>query len=230
MNWNAIFGIACIVAFFVPVGVILAHRFYTHRSLAALFLYFLLMGSFNLVSRGFIPASLEFIVYFNLVCNYLDAPLMLTTLLFFCPSKPRQKPVRILIALVVVYEVVVSFFEGFQDAALVYILGPGISVVLCYAIYLFVNQVKFSILHRKNQGRVFMLAAICFLYSCYGLIYYFYYVQHTQFKNDVLTVYYISSSVASVVMAMGIHLMRKRLKELQQLRITRRELALFFGN
>lgn len=230
MNWNAIFGITCIVGFFVPVGVVLVNRFYVHRSLVALMIYFGLTGIYNIMSRGFIPVSTSFLNNFNLICNYADAPLMLTSLLFFCPNKQRQNFVKVLIGIFIGYEIVITILEGFNLNALVYILGPGIFLVFGYALYLFVRQVKFSIMHRKSHGKIFMLSSILFAYSCYALIYYFYYIQHTEFKADVMVLYYISSSIASFTMGYGLHILRKRIKELQMLRVTRKELQLFFGH
>jgi NADH:ubiquinone oxidoreductase subunit K len=107
-------------------------------------------------------------------------------------------------------------------------MGPGVGVVLLYSFYLFVRQIKFSIFHGKNHGRVLMLISIVFDFSCYGLIYFFQYIQKTPFQNDVFRLYYISSIVSSVLMAIGLHMMRVRMKELQSLKTTRKELALIF--
>jgi hypothetical protein len=108
-------------------------------------------------------------------------------------------------------------------------MGPGIILVLVYTFYLFVKQVKFSIMHRKNQGRIVMLAAILFAYACYFLIYYFYYILRTPYKDDVMLLYYLSSTIGSVLMTIGLHLIRKRIRELQTLKVTRKELSMFFG-
>jgi hypothetical protein len=90
--------------------------------------------------------------------------------------------------------------------------------------------VKFTILHGKNQGRTVMLASIFFVYACYMLIYYFYFIQKTPDTNDTLLLYFIASFISSILMALGLHLMRKRMKELRSLKVTRKELALFFSN
>jgi hypothetical protein len=230
MTWNTILGIACTVSFLFPVAVIAYNRFYTHRSLAALLFYFLSTAVYILMSEKIIPAGKDFLNVYALVNNYLDAPLMLTTLLFFCPGKQKQRKVWILAILFLAYEMVMTIIYGFTGVAMIHILGPGICIILAYTFYLFVHQVKFSVMHRKNQGRMVMLAAILFAYSCYGLIYYFYYIQKTPYKADAMTIYYVSSFIASTLMGIGLHLMRKRMRELRSLRITRKELALFFGH
>src|ERR1700694_147039 len=230
MSWNAVLGIACILCFFLPVAVILHNRFYTHRSLVALLLYFFVAGSYNLLSEKLIPIRGSLLDGYGLLSNYLDVPLMLTGLLFFCPNRQKQKIVHVLIAAFIGYELTVTCFHGFNQDSVMYIMGPGFAIILCYSTYLFSRQVKFSIMHRKNQGRMLMLASILFAYSCYTLIYYFYFIQKTPYTSDVLLLYYISSSLASTLMAIGLHLMRKRMKELRSLKTTRKELALFFSH
>jgi hypothetical protein len=192
MNWNAFFGIACILSLTAPVAVILYHRYYKHRSLAALLIYYCLTLIYILMSQNIIPVDTTIRINFGILNNYLDVPLMLTALLFFCPNKQKQNIVRLLS-------------------------------------YLFMRQVKFTIMHGKNHGRVMMLAAIFFSYACYALIYYFYYVQKTPYVKDTELIYFIATSISSLVMAIGLHLMNKRMKELQSLRVTRKELAMIFN-
>jgi hypothetical protein len=230
MSWNAILGIACIVSFAFPIVVIIYNRYYTHRSLAALLIYYTLILIDNLLAENIIRVGPNISSFVGLLDNYLDVPLMLTALLFFCPNKQKQDSVRFLTYLFIAYEVVIAIVYGFSKESITYILGPGISLVLIYASYLFVRQVKFSIYHGKNHGRMIMLSSILFVYACYFLIYFFHYVQKTPYKSDVLMLYFIASILSSIVMAVGLHLMRKRLKELESLKVTRKELAIFFGH
>lgn len=229
MNWNAILGIACIVSLLLPVVVIIYNRYYTQRSLAALLIYYCILVIDNSMGEGLIPAPKIFIQYFGIFDNYADIPLMLTTLLFFCPSRQRQTKIRMFTYAFLAYELVITCIYGFSKTSITYILGPGILLVLIYSSYLFVRQVKFSIYHGKNHGRVIMLASILFGYACYSLIYFFHYIENTSFIADVFKLYYISSIISAIGMAIGLHLMRKRIKELELLKVTRKELAMFFG-
>ena len=223
-------GIACIVSFFFPVTVIVYNRFYKYRSLIALLIYFFIAATSNMMAEGFLPLPSSFQTFYVLASNYLDVPLMLTGLLFFCPNRQKQHIIYILIASFVAYELVITCIFGFSRESITYIVGPGFILILLYSSYLFARQVRFSTMHRKNPGRVIMLAAILFVYACYTLIYYFYYIQRTPYKSDVLSIYFIASFAASTLIALGLHLMRKRMKELQSLRTTRKELALFFDH
>jgi hypothetical protein len=229
MNWDALLGNACVVTFTLPLVVIIYNRYYTHRSLAALFIYYFLMFIDNFLNEGLLhsPATLNRVI--SLIDNYTNIPLVLTALLFFCPSKQRQGKVRMLTLLFLSYEIVIIAVCGFTRNSVIYIMGPGVCVVLVYSFYLFIRQVKFSIYHGKNHGRVLMLASFVFDAACYGLIYFFDYILKTPFQADVFRLYYISSIISSILMAVGLHMMRTRMKELKTLKTTRKELALFFG-
>lgn len=229
MNWNAIFGIACIISLTAPISVIIFHRYYKHRSLAALLIYYSLIFLYLWMSQNIIPVSNNVRINFGILVNYLDVPLMLSALVFFCPNKQRQNVVRILSYSFIGYELVITLIYGFRPLSVIYIMGPGLLMIIGYTFYLFVRQIKFSIMHGKNHGRVIMLAAIFFAYACYALIYYFYYVQKTTFVKDTELIYFISTSVSALLVATGLQLMNKRMKELQSLQITRKELAMFFS-
>lgn len=229
MSWNAILGVACIVALFLPVAVIIYNRYYLHRSLAALLIYYTITALYVMMAEDIIRVSTSFRINFGILNNYLDVPLMLVSLLFFCPGRQKQRIIHILILVFIAYEIVITSLQGYSAKAIVYILGPGMVIILCYSFYLFVKQVKFTIMHGKNLGRTIMLASILFVYACYAIIYYFYYIDKTPHIGDTHIIYFISSFISSVFMAIGLHLMRKRMKELHSLRLTRKELAIFFG-
>jgi hypothetical protein len=229
MNWDATLGVASVIAFTLPIAVIFYNRYYTHRSLAALLAYYAFILIDNLFGT-IINSAPVLARVINYIDNYTNIPLILTALLFFCASKQRQGKIRLLTLIFVAYEIVIIAVYGFTLNSIIYIMGPGVGVVLLYSFYQFVRQIKFSIFHGKNHGRVLMLISIVFDFSCYGLIYFFQYIQKTPFQNDVFRLYYISSIVSSVLMAIGLHMMRVRMKELQSLKTTRKELALIFGH
>lgn len=229
MSWNTLLGVACVITFALPAAVIIYNRFYSHRSLAALLVYYIIAVTDNALAQQLVPSSGTLIKNIGVLNNYLDVPLMLATLLFFCPNKQRQKSVHILCGVFLVYEIVIAFLFGFTAKAITYIMGPGLLIILVYALYLFIRQIKFTVLHGKNIGRTFMLAAIFFAYGSYALIYFFYYILKTPYKQETLLLYFISSIIASILMTIGLHMMRKRMKELAAIKITRKELAAFFG-
>lgn len=230
MNWNAIFGVACIVSLVVPVAVIIYHRYYQHRSLAALLIYYTVTIIYLLMAQMIIPVSADIRTNYGVFTNYLDVPLMLAALIFFCPNKQKQHIVRLVGYGFIAYEVLITLIYGFKTIAVVYIMAPGFAIILGYALFLFVRQAKFGIMHAKNYARMIMLASILFSYGCYSLVYYFYYIQQTPNVHDTEILYFISTFISAIVMSIGLQLMNKRLKELKSLQTTRKELALFFNH
>jgi EamA domain-containing membrane protein RarD len=109
-------------------------------------------------------------------------------------------------------------------------MGPGLILILIYTFYLFARHIKITVEFGKNAGRTLMLVSILFAYGCYAIVYYFYYILKTQEVKDVFFLYYITSFVSAVIMTVGLHLIRRRMRELQEVKNTRRELAMFFGS
>lgn len=230
MSWNALLGVAAALSMLLPVAAISYYQLYRHRSLAALLLSFLTTALFNLMQEGVIPVPTSFMQGYGVVNNYLDIPLMLTALLFFCPNKQKQKTVHVITALFVAYEIAIAVLFGLNARALVYIMGPGLVLIMIYAFYLFVRHIRITVEFGKNAGRTLMLVSILFSYGCYSLVYYFYYIQKTPYVADAFLLYFISTFVASLLMTIGLHLIRKRMKELEEVKNTRKELAVFFNN
>jgi len=230
MTWNTIIGVAATTSLLLPAAAIIYHRLYKHRSLAAMLISYLLTASYNLMSQGFIPVPVFFQKGFGVINNYLDIPLTLTALLFFCPIKQKQRTVHIITGAFILYEIVIACVYGLQTKAIIYVMGAGLPLILVYSFYLFLRHIKITVEFGKNVGRTLMLAAILFAYGSYALIYYFYYIQKTQAVADVFLLYFITVLISSLIMTIGLHMIRKRMKELQEVRNTRRELAVFFGN
>lgn len=230
MNWNAIFGIAATILLLLPAGLIVAYGLHRHRSLAALIIWFGITAVFNLLTQQVIPASHGVVKAFEVIKSYLEVPVILMALLFFCPIRQKQRTVYLAGGAFMLYELVIAARFGLDEKTIVYVMGPGLLLILGYTFYLFVKQIRFTVHFGKNTGRTLMLASILFSYCCYGLIYYFYYFTPTPDAGDAFLLYFISISVASLLMSVGITLIRKRMRELEEVKNTRKELALFFDN
>ena len=122
MNWNTFIGVAASVSFLLPVAVIVYHKLYRHRSLAALSITYLTTSIYILMSEGFIDAPLPFIRYFGMANNYMDVPLMLTALLFFCPIRQKQRGVHIVTGLFIAYEIIIALVFGMNRNAIIYVM------------------------------------------------------------------------------------------------------------
>lgn len=226
---DTLFGITSVICFSLPVFAILYYRLYRHVSLIALMLYYVIticrcLGDANT------PPLPDFSNTWEVLFNFIEIPLMLSALLFFCPVKQRQQKVHMLLCFFIVYELFVAAFYGFTPLASMYIMMPGLTVIILYTLFLFVRQVKFTAMHGKNAGRVLMLGALLFSYSCYLAMFYAYFIEKKPDITAIYGVHFISSSIAAILMSLGLYMMRHRIKELQELKVTRRELQIIFGS
>lgn len=230
MTWNIILGAASTITLFVPLFLIAYLRLFRDGSLLMLFFYYLLSGAYNLMALGLLPVSAAAIRTFGLVYNYLDVPLMLLVLLFFCTSQWNRRVIYFTLAAFLLFEGFIAFGYRLQLESSLYILGPGTLIVLGYSIYFFLHYGKISIARGKGLGKTLMLAAILFAYGCFALIYYLHYIQKTPAVADVFLVYYIVTLISGLVMSLGLVWVSKRMRQLQELQLMRKELAAFFNS
>ncbi|RYZ26441.1 MAG: hypothetical protein EOO10_15550 [Chitinophagaceae bacterium] len=225
----SLFGLTSILCFGLPVFAIVLFKLYRHTSLIALAVYYLLTIVHCLYADK-IPPVPNFVNKLDRAYSYVEIPLMLTSLLFFCHARQRQQIMQKIIMAFMCYELLIAAYFKFSAEGTMYIVAPGLLVVLGYTMFLLLRQLKFTIMHGKNIGRVFMLAAILFSYSAYALVFYTYFIQKQPEINGLYSLYFISSTVASILMAIGLYLMRHRIKELQELKVVRKELQMVFGS
>ncbi|HET7896308.1 MAG TPA: hypothetical protein VFL47_01515 [Flavisolibacter sp.] len=207
---------------------VLVFQLYRHASLIALMLYYVLTILHCLGSNA-TPPSPDFKNAWEVVYNFIEIPLMLSALLFFCPAKKKQQKIHYVIEFFLVYELVIALAFGFTAKASLYVMAPGLMVMVSYSLFLFLRQLRFTLVHRKNTGRVLMLGAVLFSYSCYLYMFYAYFILKTADISGIYSVHFLSSSIAAVLMSIGLFLMRHRIKELQELKIARSELQMIFG-
>ena len=225
----SLYGLTSILCFGLPVFAIILFKLYRHTSLIALALYYILTIVHCLFAPN-IPPVPDFQNPFDIIYSYVEIPLMLTALLFFCHARQRRLIMQRIIVAFVAYEVIISLYFRFSPQATIYIAAPGLLVVIGYTAFLMIRQMKFTLLHGKNIGRVLMLAAILFSYSSYALVFYNYFVQAQSVIASIYTLFFISSTVAALLMAIGLFMMRHRIKELQELKVVRKELQMVFGS
>lgn len=228
MNVVTLMGIFSAFAFFIPALLILLLRLTVNKSLFALLIYFLITALYNIIGVGIIKVDVPVEKTFFVISNYLDAPLMLLSFLFFCTDKAKRKKIYLCLGIFALYELIITLIYGFGPSTVVYIMGPGIVLILFFAVYFFVHYVKLTIEKNKGFGKTFMSTSIVFAYGCYAMIYFFYYFQPSP-MDDVFLIYYIASLVASILMSIGLISYHKRHKQFKDVELTRKELRMFFN-
>lgn len=225
----SLYGLTSILCFGLPVLAIILFKLYRHTSLIALAVYYLLTIA-NCLYAGNIPPVPDFQHPLDIAYSYIEIPLILTSLLFFCYGHQRKQIMQKIIIGFIAYEVLISLYFKFSPEATLYIVAPGLLVVVGYTAFLLLRQLKFTMVHGKNIGRVLMLSAILFSYCSYGLGFYTYFIQKQTDIGSIYSLYFISSTVAALMMSVGLFMMRHRIKELQELKIVRKELQMVFGS
>ena len=230
MNLNSTLGIISAIAFFLPAFIILSSRLLINISLLALVVYFLMVTTHNLMSENIILVEKEVQRNFAVINNYLDVPLMLTSMLMFCTEKWKQRVITTSIICFSAYEIIIAFQYQLQPISSMYVMGPGIILILFYSLYLFMNNIKSTIVQGKGVGKTLMITSILFAYGCYFLVYLFAYIQRTSNRKDVFIIYYLASIIFSVLMSAGLIWVKKRLRQIKEVQTTRKELSVFFHN
>lgn len=225
MNLNSTMGLVSSVALFLPVFLILILRLGTYKTFPALLVYYFIVFIYNLFTEGYLPVDARLEHYWGLSNNLLDTPLMLIFLTYFSTAASFTKKMRILIGAFILFEAVVVLIRGYNVDAITIVLGPGIVLVLVFSIIFFIRHTKITILHRKATGKALIAAALLFAYGCYGIIYLMYYVIKTTFVADTFLIYFIVTTISSLLICTGIISEQKRIRRLNELKLTRRELS-----
>lgn len=229
MNWNAVIGITSTLVLFLPVALIIAFRLYYNRSLQALLLYYLFGFIYNLMMQEIIPIPAGSQKILGTLYNYLDTPFMLLFLIFFCTGKCRVKNIYIALIIFLIYELIIGIIYGFHVKANAYVLGPGIIITLFLSILFFIRHIKITIVYNKGLGKTLMLASVVFSYGCFSIIYIFHYLQKPNAVNDIFLLYFITSLISSILMSFGLVFINRHLKHLEEVKIARKELQMFFN-
>lgn len=230
MSINTALGIISTLAFLLPPIIILYSRLFINISLLALVFYFLLLVIYNLMSENILFVSPEVKRKAGVIANYSDVPLILMSMLLFCIEKWKQKLIMTLLILFMVYEAIILFKFQLTALSSKYVMGPGIILIFILSVYFFIINIRHTIVQGKGIGKTLMASSILFAYGCYLLVYIFAYIVKTSNRADVFTIYYLASIIFSLLMSAGLIWVKKRFKEIEEAKTTRRELHMFFNN
>lgn len=230
MTWNSAMGLVSSVALLCPIIVILVLRLGSYSTFPALLAYYTSVFIYNLFTEGYITVNPEVMKFWGLANNFLDAPLMLTFLIYFSTSPAFTKRIKLLIGVFILFEAIVAVVVGFNTNAVTIILGPDILVMIVLFLYFFIRHTKIAITNRKAFGKAMIAASLLFAYGCFGIIYLMYYVFKTPFVEDTFLIYFLVATISSLLVTTGIYIEEKRIRKLNELRLTRRELSDIYGH
>lgn len=230
MSLYSILGIVSSVTLFAPVILILGFKLFTHRSFLALSIYYLIAGIYNLITQNLINAPTWFSRPLGITNNLLDAPLMLLFLIFFSISPAMTKRIKATILIFIVFEAIILIVYGFSIRTVRIVLGPDIAIITTLSFLFFLRNVRLTITNQKSLGKAIMASSIFSSYTIFTLVYIFYYlIKNKQYRNDAQLVYYLVTLLSAILMTIGIAIENKRIKKLDELKNTRKELATLYG-
>lgn len=229
MTLFKLMGLVSTFALALPLILLITTKLAWYRSFPALFFYYLLILSFNLLLLGYIRIDGNFKYYLGVTCNLLDTPLILIFLLYFSKTLAFRKKLMIAILSFIVFEIIIVAIYGYNTKATTIILAPGLIISLAISLLFFIHQVKIAVVYHKAAGKAIMVASLLFAYVGYCFVYSVYYLIKPAFKDDAHLVFFLITIFSSIAMSTGIYLERKRVRQLVELQTTREELKAIYG-
>lgn len=231
MNWKEIMGLVSTITVVLPILIIAFLRLHRFKCFLALGVYYIVNFLSNVITQNYIPAGESFKKFFGVTDNLLDVPLILSFLVYFSPSSFLSKRMRYSVFVFLAFEVIVTLIYGYNRNAITIIMGPGLALIFGICTWFFLRQVKIAVMYQKATGKVLMISALLFAYGCYVLIYIMYYLLETNAVSDVFLIYFIAGALSSLTLSAGMIIENKRIKKLEELKITRKELnAIYSGS
>jgi hypothetical protein len=227
MTWNYVMGLVSTVALSLPILTIIATKLSGYRSFPALLIYYALAVGDNFLTQGYIPVEKTFTRYYGIVNILLETPLILIFLSYFSTTVQFARRINLLIGAFTVYEIIIVSILGFTRNAITITLGSGLLLILCFCIHFFIHQTKIAIIHRKATGKAVIAGSFLFYFGCLSIIYLMYYIFKTP-RVETFLVYFLVTTLSSLLLCAGIIIERKRVQKLNELKITRKELSVVY--
>lgn len=235
MNWNSIMGFVSSFALFSPILLIITLGLSRYRSFPILLVYYFSVFIYNLITEHYIIVSVITEHNWGMINNLADAPMLILFLTYFSTSRIFTQRLKLLTASFVLLEAIVLSVVGFNTDAITIILGPGLLIIFGLCLYFFIRNTKHAIENRKATGKALIVTALLFGYGCYFIIYLLYYVFkahinpngtiNVEYMKDTFLVYFIATTLSTILMSTGLLVEHKRIRKLKELRITRKELS-----
>ena len=223
-------GLISTIAIFVPIFLFVAFKLAWYKSFPALFLYYVLLLSYNLLSLDYIPNN-STILYYHKILNHLtEVPLMLIFFTYFSRTALFRKRLLISLYAFLIYEVVIVGVFGFTIKATTIILLPGLLLVLALSSMFFIHQVKIAVIYHKAIGKAIIIASLVFAFAGYSFVFVVNHLVETPYTKDVYLLFFLITIVTSIPMGVGIYFERRRVKHLSELQTTREELKKIYGD
>ena len=206
-----IISLFAIVAYFLPLLIVLFKRLWHHRSFVLFALYWLVAGVVNVLVL--IPElNPEFLRTLKAGYNMLDIPFILTIFYFTTSSDRIRHFVKFVLIGFIIIELINAYIKGINYQAIKYVLGLGVFLVLTIVVWEIVWYLRKMVHSAKEKAMIFIYSALLFEYGTYIIIYIFDYFITGSDNTDNLLIYYLSSFIAIVIACCGFLIRQNRYK------------------
>lgn len=231
MSWFNAMGLISTIALFLPIIMLLAFKLAWYKSFPALFFYYVLLLSYNLISLQYLGVNDPAVSSYHKITNHLiEIPLILLFFTYFSKTVAFRKNLFIANLVFIAFEIGVVAVFGFTSKAITIVLAPGLALILFLSSMFFLHQVKIAVIYHKAIGKAIMIASLLFAYAGYSFVYVVDYIVETPYKMDVYLIYFLVTIVTSIPMCVGIYFERRRVQQLSELKTTREELKKIYGS
>jgi hypothetical protein len=197
-----IVSVLAIVAYFVPLAIVLLKKMWSVTPFLLFALYWLVGGLVNVVD--YIGVSDRAVEITTVLYNILDMPAVMYILHKTTSSATLKKFIGIAAPGFLVAEIINTIIRGLNYASLKYTLAVGLLLVLTLIVWEIILYLQKIVHSGREKGLLFIYAALLFEYGTYIIIYIFdYYLEHISSTADNYLVYYISSLIAIIIAICG---------------------------
>jgi len=229
MSFFELMGIIATVALLLPVILIIIYRLPFYRSFPALLGYLSLLVICNLLLLDYIPLSGHAHLVQNILQNLLVAPLIFLFLTYFSRTALLRRRMHWVFYSVLGIEALAVLIFGFSSREVSLLSGGTLALTIAFALIFFVHQVKLTITYQKALGKALIVSSLLFAAIGLGYIYGVRFFANASYQHDADLIQFLIVTLTSVSLAAGIYFEQKRVKQLEELRITREELKEIYG-
>jgi len=229
MNLTYLLNLLTTIALIVPITIILFSRLLTKKTFAFLMVYYLSTFAFNLMVIEFIKVSPQVISFSAIINNLLDGPLMLSFMILLGYNSKEKKTIKVLIAVLLVYNLTVLSITGFTHTTIRISLGPSLLICLVLSIRYFIYYSRINLRRSgSDNGQTLISGALAASYSAYMFIYLIYYVFQTNPIIDAYIVYCLLTIFSVGCISIGLYKKILRWRKIEEVQLMRKELAVLY--
>ncbi|MBI1341985.1 MAG: hypothetical protein GC171_03515 [Terrimonas sp.] len=230
MDLQYFLGIVSTLALLSPVVILLMMGLYKHKVYGALLIYCFLAFIYSLMTENIINTPIRFERFFAYTYNLLDVPLIMTFLLLFAKSNRQRRLMTRLTGLYLLYEIIVVIaMRALNKDTIAITMGPGLAMVLIFCTLFFMHRIKIATTYQKAIGKAIIISAILFAYVCFSYIYVIHYIIQLNAVADAFLLYYLVAIIYNITLTIGLVIEKKRVRKLDELLVTRKELTEIFA-